>query len=65
VQLLPVQQGAPDFPHAVHTEVLEPAELVLQARSKLAQLVPLARTPLAQHGSPALPQAQRPDLQDP
>lgn len=63
--MLPVQQGVPDLPHAVHTEPLRPAVLVLHARSKLEQLVPLARLPLAQHGSPALPHVQRPDLHDP
>jgi len=60
-----VQQGEPDLPHAVHTEELVPAVLVLQARSKLAQLVPFAKVPLAQHGSPALPHVQRPDLHEP
>jgi hypothetical protein len=59
------QQGAPAFPHGAQRELVRPGELVLQARSKLAQVVPVGSVPLAQHGSLTLPHVQRPALQLP
>jgi len=63
--LLVLQHGPPALPHGAHTEVLDPVELVVHARSKLAQPVPVGRVPLAQQGSPVLPQVHRPDLHVP
>jgi hypothetical protein len=65
VQWFPVQQGTPVFPQALHKEVLLPGVLVVQARSNEEQVVPVGRFPLAQDGSSALPQVQRPDLHEP
>jgi hypothetical protein len=45
--------------------LLYPAEPVVQARSPVAQTLPVGRVPLAQQGSPTLPQVQRPDLHVP
>jgi hypothetical protein len=59
------QQGAPALPQAAHTEVVRPGVLVVQARSKVAQVLPVANVLVGQQGSPALPQVQRPDLHVP
>jgi hypothetical protein len=64
-QMLPEQQGPPALPHVTHSELLSPGVLVVHARSKLAQGVPVGRLPLMQQGSLRLPQVQRPDLQEP
>ena len=53
------------MPHGAQTELLIPGELVVHARSKLAQVVPVARELLGQQGSALLPQVQRPDLHVP
>jgi hypothetical protein len=65
VQTLPAQQGAPDLPHGAHTELVMPDVVVVHARSKLAQVVPVGRLPLMQQGSLTLPQVQRPVLHEP
>ncbi len=65
LQVLLEQQGPPALPHTAQMELVYPVELVVQARSPVAQALPVGRVPLAQHGSPTLPQVQRPALQVP
>ena len=62
---MPEQHGLPDLPQGAHTELLSPGVLVVHARSKLAQVVPVGKLPLMQQGSLRLPHVQRPALQDP
>jgi hypothetical protein len=62
--LLP-QQGPPALPHTAQIELVYPVELVVHARSPVAQALPVGRVLLAQQGSPTLPHVQRPDLQAP
>ena len=65
LQVLPAQQGPPDLPQVAHIDVESPGVLLVQARSALAQLPPVIRVPLGQHGSFRLPHVQRPDWQVP
>lgn len=46
-------------------EVRELVALVAQARSLVAQPVPVGKVVLMQHGSPEFPQVHRPDLHVP
>lgn len=66
MQLELLQQGPPVLPHAWQVEtVVVPVLVVPQARSYVAQPVPVGKVLDRQHGSPELPQVQRPDLQVP
>jgi hypothetical protein len=58
------QHGPPFLPQGWHVEVLDPV-LPVQFRSLVAQPVPVGKVLVMQHGSPELPQVQRPDLHEP
>ena len=66
VQVELAQQGPPVLPQGWHVEEERLLMLLeVQARSLVAQPLPVGKLLDGQHGSPEFPQVQRPDLQVP